>query len=160
MMISSAATLVLVLSFAGTPAKAPAQPSSVTSVALPAELSGAGRVLDSFHQALRKGDRKAALGALSDDALIFESGHSEDKLQYAAHHLDADIAFARQVPATVVKRSEGRAGGLIWITTEGRTTGTFKGKAVDGRTVETALLRSQAGTWKILHLHWSSAAMK
>lgn len=160
MTIPNAAALMLALSLAGTPAKPPAQPPSAVSVALPAELSGAGRVLDSFHRALQTGDRTAALGFLSEDALIFESGHSEEKRQYAAHHLDADIAFAGQVPATAMKRKGVLSGQVAWITTEGRTTGTFKGKTVDRRTVETALLRRQAGAWKIVHLHWSSAALK
>lgn len=122
------------------------------------ELGGAESALDAFHQALRSGDRNAALALLADGALIYESGHAEGKSEYAAHHLDADIAFAKAVPGTMVKRSGGLAGQFAWLTSEGRTTGTFKGKAVDRRTAETALLQSQGGKWLIVHLHWSSAA--
>lgn len=127
---------------------------------LSAELAGAERALEDFHQALRTGDKRAALAMLADDALIYEAGHAETKPEYAAHHLDADIAFAKAVPGTTVRRRGGSAGPLVWLTTEGRTTGTYKGKAVDRRTTETTLLRSDAGKWLIVHQHWSSAATR
>ena len=148
-----------ILSLACAPMEAHAKVPLATD-RLPAALTGARTVVDAFHQALRSGNREAALSLLADDALIYESGHAEGKRQYAAHHLDADIAFARQIPATILKRTGGVSGPVAWITSEGRTTGTFKGKAVDLRTVETALFLKEAGAWKIVHLHWSSAAMK
>lgn len=136
-------------------------PTSVKAGSQPsAELAGAERALEDFHQALRGGDKTAALAMLADDALIYESGHAETKPEYAAHHLDADIAFAKAVPGKTVRRRGESASSLVWFTTEGRTTGTYKGKAVDRRTTETALLRSDAGKWVIVHLHWSSAASK
>ena len=49
-------------------------------------------------------------------------------------------------------------GNIAWITSEVRTTGTYKGKAVDRRTVETMVLRRAKAGWKIVHIHWSSAA--
>jgi ketosteroid isomerase-like protein len=131
-----------------------------TNRSLPANLRGAEEALNSFHQALRAGDRKAALALLAQDALIYESGHAEGKTEYAAHHLDADIAFAKEVPGTTVKRTGGLAGPVAWLTTEGRTTGNYKGKALDRRTVETVLMRRKQGKWVIVHLHWSSAASK
>lgn len=152
--------LAAILGLTCTPLEAHAQSSAATGRQLPAGSTGAQTVLDAFHRALRSGKREAALNLLAEDALIYESGHAESKSQYAAHHLDADIAFAGQVPATTLKRTGGVTGPVVWITTEGRTKGTFNGKAVDRRTVETALIRKDAGAWKILHLHWSSAAMK
>jgi ketosteroid isomerase-like protein len=136
--------------------------AQVNTVSRPvsAELSGPERALEAFHTALRSGKRNAALALLAEDALIYESGHAERKSEYAAHHLDADIAFAKAVPGTTLKRSGQRVGQFAWLTTEGRTTGSYKGKAMDRRTVETALLRSQADKWLIVHLHWSSAAAK
>jgi hypothetical protein len=44
--------------------------------------------------------------------------------------------------------------------TEGRTTETFKDRAVDRLTTETALLRRSGDAWHITHFHWSSAAAK
>lgn len=142
------------------PLHAQVQTPSAKGPRLLAELAGPERTLNAFHQALRTGDKTAALALLAEDALIYESGHAETKPEYAAHHLDADIAFAKEVPGTTVRRRGGSAGPLVWLTTEGRTTGTYKGKVVDRRTTETALLRSDAGKWLIVHLHWSSAAAK
>lgn len=149
----------LILSFTCAPLKAHLQ-APLASDEAPAALSGARTALDAFHQALQNGKRDAAMEMLAEDALIYESGHAETKREYGAHHLDADMAFAKQVPTKTVKRTGGVAGQIAWITTEGRTTGTFKGKAVDRRTVETALIGKKGSAWKILHLHWSSAATK
>ena len=116
-------------------------------------------VVDSFHGALRRGDTRAALGFLADEALIFEAGGVErGKAEYAAHHLAADSAFAQAVPSRITRRSGEAIGSVAWLTTEGRTTGTYKGKPVDRRTVETIVLRRSGADWKIVHIHWSSAA--
>ena len=119
----------------------------------------AAAVVDAFHAALRRGDTKAALGFLAEDALIFEAGGVErGKAEYASHHLEADAAFAQAVPATVTRRAGQAVGNVAWIASEGRTTGTYKGKPVDRRTVETMVLRRTPAGWKIAHIHWSSAA--
>jgi ketosteroid isomerase-like protein len=116
-------------------------------------------VVDSFHSALRRGDTRAALGLLAGNALIFESGGVErGKAEYASHHLAADAAFSQAVPSTITRRAGEAAGNVAWIATEGRTTGTYKGKALDRRTVETMVLRRTEAGWKIVHIHWSSAA--
>ena len=119
----------------------------------------AARVVDVFHAALRRGDTKAALSHLAADALIYEAGGVErSRQEYASHHLAADAAFARAVPGTNTRRSGHAAADIAWIATEGRTKGTYKGKPVDRITSETMVLRRAAGAWKIVHIHWSSAA--
>ena len=119
----------------------------------------AARVVDSFHAALRRGDTKAALSYLAKDALIYESGGVErGRQEYASHHLGADAAFAQAVPGKVSRRAGETLGNLAWIATEGRTAGTYKGKAVDRVTTETMVLRRTGGAWRIVHIHWSSAA--
>jgi ketosteroid isomerase-like protein len=116
-------------------------------------------VVDAFHAALAQGNTNAALGFLADNALIFESGGVErSKAEYASHHLAADAAFSQAVPARITRRAGEAVGNIAWIATEGRTTGTYKGKPVDRRTVETMVLRRTAAGWKIAHIHWSSAA--
>ena len=116
-------------------------------------------VVDAFHAALRRGDTKAALSHLAADALIYEAGGVErSRQEYASHHLAADAAFARAVPGTNTRRSGHAAADIAWIATEGRTKGTYKGKPVDRITSETMVLRRAAGAWKIVHIHWSSAA--
>ena len=121
----------------------------------------AAAVVDAFHAALAAGDVQAALAHLSEDATIFESGGVErGKAEYAAHHAPADAAFARAVPSRTTRRSGGVAGDTAWILTEGRTTGTFNGKPVDRITTETMLLRRTGDVWRIVHVHWSSAAAR
>jgi ketosteroid isomerase-like protein len=133
-------------------------PTATTHVTLPAAASEAAAVVDAFHAALDRGDGAAASALLADDALIFEGGGAErSKAQYAAEHLGADMAFSKAVPSKLVRRSGGVEGPLAWIASEGRTTGTWKGKAVDSITTETMVLRRAGDGWSIVHIHWSSA---
>lgn len=119
----------------------------------------AARVVDAFHAALQRGDTRAALSYLAENAMIYESGGVErGRQEYASHHLGADAAFAKAVPGKVTRRSGEAIGNFAWIATEGRTTGTYKDKAVDRVTTETMVLRRAGGAWKIVHIHWSSAA--
>lgn len=126
--------------------------------ALAPSARGAAATVDSFHTALRRGNVRAAAALLAEDALIFESGGAErSKAEYAAHHLPADAEFSKSVMSTVTRRSGHSDGALTWIATEGRTTGTYNGKALDLITTETMVLRRTGGTWKVIHIHWSSA---
>ena len=119
----------------------------------------AAAVVDAFHAALRHGDTKGALSYLAENALIYESGGVErGRQEYAAHHLGADSAFAQAVPGTMAGRAGEAIGSVAWIATEGRTTGTYKDKAIDRVTTETMVLRRVGRAWKIAHIHWSSAA--
>jgi ketosteroid isomerase-like protein len=114
-------------------------------------------VVDAFHAALRRGDTSAAAALLAADALIFESGGAErTKAEYASHHLPADAAFSQAVRSTVNRRAGNANGAMAWVATEGRLTGTYKGKAIDLPTTETMLLRRSGRGWKIVHIHWSS----
>ena len=119
----------------------------------------AAAVVNAFHAALQRGDTKAAQSHLTESALIYEAGGVErGRQEYASHHLGADSAFAQAVPGTVTRRAGDAVGNIAWIATEGRTVGTYKDKAVDRVTAETMILRRQGKTWKIIHIHWSSAA--
>ena len=119
----------------------------------------AAAVVDAFHAALRRGDTKAALSHLAENALIYESGGVErGRQEYAAHHLSADATFAQAVPGKVTRRAGEAVGNIAWIATEGRTTGTYKDKAIDQVTSETMVMQRQGKDWKIVHIHWSSAA--
>jgi ketosteroid isomerase-like protein len=122
---------------------------------------GAAAAVDAFHAALDRGDTRAAASLLADDALIFESGGAErSKAEYAGHHLTADAEFSRAVSSIVTRRAGSSIGGIAWIASEGRTTGTYKGKALDLITTETMILRRIGSVWKITHIHWSSAAKR
>lgn len=118
----------------------------------------AAAVVDAFHAALRRGDTTAAQSHLAVNALIYESGGVErGKQEYASHHLGADAAFAQAVPSTITRRAGEAVGNVAWIATEGRTAGTYKGRALDVVTTETMVLRRVGKAWKIVHIHWSSA---
>lgn len=117
----------------------------------------AAQTVDLFHAALGRGDTAAALGFLTDDAVIFEEGGAErSRAEYAGHHLAADAEFSAAVPSTRTRRTGGATESTAWIASEGRTTGSFKGRAVDRLTTETMVLRREGSTWKIVHIHWSS----
>ena len=133
--------------------------SSVEVSAVAPSARPAAAVVDAFHAALRRGDTNAAQSYLAESALIYEAGGVErGRQEYASHHLGADSAFAQAVPGTVTRRAGEAASNLAWIATEGRTAGTYKGKAVDRVTAETMVLRRIGRAWKIVHIHWSSAS--
>lgn len=136
------------------PAAKSSQPSTLSTTA-----RDAASTVDAFHAALRRGDTGSAAALLADDALIFEAGGVErSKAEYASHHLAADAEFTQAVPSTVTNRSGGATGDMAWIASEGRITGTYHDKAVDRVTAETMVLRRIGRDWKIVHIHWSSAA--
>ena len=138
----------------------PVAAADVGSV-LPAEAADAAAAVDAFHAALARGDRAAALASLAPDATIFEEGGAErSRDEYAAGHLAADIAFSRAVPSQVTRRTGQSDGSTAWIASEGRITGSWKGKAVDRVTAETMVLRQSGDRWAIVHIHWSSAATR
>lgn len=154
--------MALLAAIAGcaTPLAAHDAPAPVArALALPAGARAPAAVVDRFHAALRRGDTASAAGLLVDDALIFEEGGAErSKQEYASHHLGADAAFSQAVPGKITRRMGKAAGDMAWIASEGRTTGTYKGKAVDRVTTETMVLRRSGKAWRIVHIHWSSAA--
>jgi ketosteroid isomerase-like protein len=159
MRIALAAALVIVIGSASTAHPNDPRPTTVASNSVAPSARPAAASVDAFHSALRRGDTRAALSFLAEDALIFESGGAErSKAEYAAHHLGADAAFSQAVPSRMTRRRGAAAGTIAWIASEGRTTGTYKGKQVDVVTTETMVLRRTGGGWKIVHIHWSSAA--
>ena len=160
----SRTSLALVLSLAvlsATPAFAQDHahgPDQATG-SVAAEATDAATVVDAFHAALKAGDTAGALTFLAPDVLIFEEGGAErSRDEYASHHLGSDAAFAAASEATVARRSGWADGDISWITSEGRTTGQFNGRAVDRLTTETMVLKRHAEGWRIHHIHWSSRA--
>jgi hypothetical protein len=49
---------------------------------------------------------------------------------------------------------------VAWIASEGRTTGEFRGKAINSVSTETMVLSRANSGWRIVHIHWSSAAVR
>jgi len=153
--------IILLAALAVLSIPAPAHESTGTTAprsTLPAAARGAAATVDAFHAALRRGDSKAAAALLADDALIFEEGGVErSKAEYVTSHLPADAAFSSVVASTVTRRMGGSDGAFAWVASEGRMTGNWQGRAVDRVTTETMVLRRVGGSWRIIHIHWSSA---
>ena len=126
-----------------------------------ARTQAAENTVDAFHQALTDGDSAQAMALLSDDVSIYESGGAEaSKAEYAAHHLDADIAFLKGIKQSVAARSSQASGDMAFVTSQGTTVGTYKDKSINSASTETMVLRLTEGKWKIVHIHWSSADKK
>jgi len=158
--VQYAAAVILVAlappTFAHEPAAAP-----VHSAKLPPYARSAAAAVDAFHAALHRGDTKTAAALLADDAVIFESGGVErSKAEYAAHHLPADAEFSKAMHSVVTNRTGNSNGNTAWIASEGRSTGTYKGRAIDLVSTETMVFRRSGNAWKIVHIHWSSEATK
>ena len=131
------------------------------SAPLDPSASEAAKVVDAFHAALERGDTAAAAALLADDVLIFESGGAErTKAEYLAQHLAADMQFAQSTKTVTTRRGGRGYGSAAWIASEGRTTGTFRGKPINSVTTETMVLAKREDRWKIAHIHWSSAAAR
>lgn len=120
-------------------------------------LADAVAAVQQFHQALAAGERDNALNYLDDSVMIYESGHKEkSKAEYAAHHLDSDIAFSREVARKVTATSRITHGDYETVLQETESSGSYKGKAVHLVGLETMLLKKTDQGWKIQHIHWSS----
>ena len=149
---------ILTLALAASPAAAGSAPAAPQVAAVLREPAAA---VDAFHAALARGDTAAASALLASDALIYESGRAErSKAEYAAHHLAADAAFASATRRILTRRSGQVAGDLAWVATETKTAGTYKAKPINSTGTETMLLRRERPGWRIVHVHWSSAAAK
>ena len=141
---------MLSLVFAALPAALAAQ---ATDVAREAEVRS---VVDAFHAGLAAGDSTAALQSLHADIVIYESGHAETLSEYRSRHLGSDIAFSSATRREVTSESISVWGDQALYLGESRTRGQFRGREIDSRGTETAvLIRTPAG-WRIRHLHWSS----
>lgn len=109
-----------------------------------------------YHAALASGDSAAALAPLADDAVILESGGIETRADYRAHHLPADINFAKAVPsqrgAVMVKVR----GDVAWASSTSITQGEANGRQVNSAGAELMVLVRTGMEWKIAAIHWSS----
>lgn len=128
----------------------------------PHDSSTVARTVELFHVALAAGDTGAALGLLAPDAIIMEAGDIQSKAEYAAHHLQDDIAFSRAIAS---KRAPLRvivSGGVAWASSTSVTEGQFNGRAINSAGAELMVLarlaasKKHPGGWTIRAIHWSS----
>ncbi len=131
----------------------PAAPRTV-----PGDSSAVAAVVTGFHHALSAGDTATAMRLLAADVVILESGDTENRAQYAASHLAADVEFARATRASGGPVRVAVQGDAAWASSTSRTRGAFHGRAVDADGAELMVLTRTAEGWRIRAVHWSSHA--
>jgi len=113
-------------------------------------------VVETYHEALKAGDRETALKLLSVDVMVLESGYLETAAEYISHHLKADMEYSaavtgeRKVVEAIVQADVG------WVISTSTSKGEFRGHKINSIGVELIVLNKEDGTWKIRAIHWSS----
>jgi ketosteroid isomerase-like protein len=137
----------------------------VSVIAAPVAVFGARPVSDSasvrsvveqFHRALSSGDSSTALSLLSSDVLVIESGGIESRADYRAHHLPADIEFARAVKSERTTMRVSVQGDAAWVVSQSTTRGRFRDRDVNSAGAELMVLRRTRAGCRISAVHWSS----
>ena len=108
-----------------------------------------------FHDALAKGDTRAATDLLADDVQVLENGERQNRAQYLEQHLPADIAFAKSVPTTYTALLVRQEGDVAWTTSTYRSTGRFNSREVNSEGAELMVLAKTPDGWRIRAIHWS-----
>jgi predicted amidohydrolase YtcJ/ketosteroid isomerase-like protein len=116
--------------------------------------------VERFHAALAAGDSAAALSYLDDDVVVLESGGAETRAEYRSHHLPADIAFARAVPANRGPMRVRVERDAAWVSSTSVMQGQYNGRPVNSAGAELMVLRRTEAGWKISAIHWSSRARR
>jgi ketosteroid isomerase-like protein len=155
--VTAALRLALAASLLALPAAARAQlPAERAPAAAAADSADAATTVTRFHQALARGDSAAALALLAPDATILESGGAETVAEYRAHHLPADIGFARAVPGQRAPLRAHVRGDVAWVVGTSTTRGEYRGRPVDSAGAELMVLTRTPQGWRIAAIHWSS----
>ena len=131
----------------------------VSPGASPAPASDSAEVVGTvarYHDALVRADSSAALALITSDAVILESGRSETREQYRAHHLAADMAFAAAVQTRRAVTSVVVRGDVAWVASQSTSQGQFRGRQIDATGAELMVLTRTSGGWRIGAIHWSS----
>lgn len=110
-----------------------------------------------FHTALRENDRETALAQLAANVVIYEQGFADtSRKSWAGGQLQDALDFARNTQRVTLQQQTQRSGDLAWVVSTTQTDGLFEGQVLTLLGTETAILRSEGGDWKIIHLHWSA----
>jgi len=126
-----------------------------------APASGPVAAAKALHDALAAGDAARVQSLLDPKVMIMEGGNVErSRKEYAAHHLPADLKFMKGVTYKLERQTGDSSGDLAWVASEAALTGTSDGKAVALASSETLVLKNVGGTWKAVHIHWSSKTAK
>ena len=110
----------------------------------------------SFHSALAAGDTARVLDFLASDVVIQENGDVEVREEYRAHHLAADIAFARTVASSRTPIRVVAQGDVAWVASTTTSQGEYHGRPINSVGTELMVLTRAPNGWQIRSIHWSS----
>jgi mono/diheme cytochrome c family protein/ketosteroid isomerase-like protein len=114
-------------------------------------------VAQALQAALSAGDAGTVEALLDPHVLILESGGAErSRAEYAAHHMQSDMAFLKDTQYTLLRQTGDRVGDLAWVASEARITGRSGDNSFALMSTETLVLKKAAEGWGIVHVHWSS----
>ncbi|HEY0996553.1 MAG TPA: nuclear transport factor 2 family protein [Gemmatimonadaceae bacterium] len=153
-------SLLLSLALGAPPAPAPSPAFAPALAAARSDSADVAATVARFHEALAAGDSGAALALLQPHVVILESGGVERLADYRAHHLPADIEFARAVPSVRVATAVRVAGDAAWASGTSVTQGEFRGRAINSVGAELMVLERTPQGWRIAAIHWSSRARR
>ena len=145
-----AAAIVIASGVAAT-LSAQAQSTSATS-----DSAAAVATVERFHAFLARGDSAGAVRLLSPDLVVLESGGVETRAEYLAHHLGADMQFARGVPSERRVAALNQEGNVVWVAATSTSRGEFRERKIDSRGAELMVLTRSGTGWLIRAIHWSS----
>jgi ketosteroid isomerase-like protein len=112
--------------------------------------------LEQFHMSLARGDSASAARLLAPDLTVVEAGGVERLNDYLAHHLGADMEYAKAVPSQRTLVSVVQQGDVAWVVGTSVTRGTFRERPVNSNGAELMVLTRSGSGWLIRSIHWSS----
>ena len=140
---------------------APASLGAQAAATAPGDSAAVAAVVSAFHAAMERGDSLGAMAMLAPDVEVLESGGIEDRAEFRAHHLAADIEFARAVKQVRGVLRVKVQGGVAWTSATSTSTGTFRGREINSSGAESmVLVRAADGRWLISSIHWSSRSRR
>jgi ketosteroid isomerase-like protein len=84
----------------------------------------------------------------------------ESRAEYLAHHLAADIEFARAVASTRSDVRVAQLGDVAWVSASSRAEGELRGRKIRSAGAELMVLTRVDASWRIRAIHWSSRPLK
>lgn len=133
------------------------QPAASASAWRPADSTAVVSVARRFHEILATGDTTGINALLAPDLRVLEGGTVENRQEYLAHHLAADIEFAKAVEEERTPFSYRCEGNVAWLVSTSTSTGKFKGRDINSAGAELLILSRTEKGWQIRAIHWSSA---
>jgi len=130
-----------------------AQPVSRTRAA---DSTAIVATLEQFHSSLARGDSASAARLLATDLTVMEAGGVEHLTDYLAHHLGADMEYAKAIPSQRTLNSLSVQGDVAWVVETSVTKGTFRERPVNSTGAELMVLSRAGSGWMIRSIHWSS----